>query len=131
MEKFYFSIQVLVIGFMVVMVTLFALYAILLLFNRLFNKPEQKKDEGKSALAETLPTTEGKADDRRIIAAVIAAVYQYMDSSGIYRHGPLKIAVQEAGSYSGKSWHIVGRKKLLESGYELEKIRRKKNREKF
>ena len=38
MDKFEFSVQVLVIGFSVVLLTLFVLYGILELFNLIFNR---------------------------------------------------------------------------------------------
>ncbi len=131
MENLDFALQVLVLGFSVVMVTLFGLYGVLILFNRLIYRPAVEPAEGKAtaepapARAESPPEENG-----RVVAAILAAVYQYIQGDKDYRFsGPLSIAVQPTGGGKGGSWKLAGRKVLLESSLELENIRRKKKRE--
>ncbi len=131
MESFDFALQIMVIGFTVVIVTLTGLYGILLIFARIFYK---KADDRPFNIASPGADSQGESDellqDRRKAAAITAAVYQYLvDQNSLTGKGILNIAVQPFGRTSEASWHIVGRKELLARRMELEKIRRKKKRE--
>ncbi len=127
MGQFEFAIQVLVLGFSVVLFALFLLYGILLLFSRLFNKNEQPiVDETPVIKTDALNPGKG-GPDQRLTVAVIAAVYQYMSAnSKYYKPGTVNISVQPIGESSNNNWQMVGRKLLLESKLELENIRRRK-----
>ncbi len=131
MENLDFALQVLVLGFLVVLVTLFGLYGILILFNRLLYQPATAPAESKPA-AEPQPSqaVSESEDNGRVVAAIQAAVYQYMQIEHAKPFsGPLSIAVQPSGGVRGGGWKYIGRKELLESSLELENIRRKKKRE--
>jgi len=131
MENLDFALQVLVLGFLVVMVTLFGLYFILILFNRLLYKPVSAPVESSTAAVTEPSRAESPPDDNgRIVAAILAAVYQYMQTDQAHSFtGPLSFAVRPAGGVKGGSWKFIGRKEQLESSLELENIRRKKKRE--
>ncbi len=131
MENLDFALQVLVLGFLVVIVTLFGLFGLLILFNRIFYHPTvaspEKKDTGEKKPVQQDDSLEG---NRRVIAAIQAAVYQYMQTEQAHAFtGPLNIAIQPTGGQVGSSWKLMGRKELLESSLELETTRRKKKHE--
>jgi len=131
MEEFDFAIQVMVIGFSVVLFTLFALYCIMLLFNRIFYKKGDKKTAGRPLIIPADSRSDSdKGINQRTAAVIAAAVYNYLQLESSYSQGKIiSIAVQPTGNSSGNSWQVVGRKSLLENKMELENIRRKKFRE--
>lgn len=131
MEDFDFAIQVMVIGFSVVLFTLFALYCVMLLFTRIFYKTGDKKTAGKPLVmpADSRSDSE-KGINQHTAAAITAAIYNYLQLEGSLSQGKIiSIAVQPAVTGSGNSWQVAGRKSLLENKMELENIRRKKLRE--
>ncbi len=130
MEQFDFAIQVMTVGFLVVLFTLFALYVILLLFARIFYKKETKTTQKAPAVpAATLKDTD-KSLDQRTTAAIVAAVYRYLQQESFFTTaGRINISVLPSSKAAGRSWQIAGRKSLLENKMELENIRRKKQRE--
>lgn len=133
MEKFEFAIQVLVIGFAVVLFTLFLLYGLLLLFSAVFHKnKEQQSTSGPTAKPLAAGTPSHSTLDfeaKRRIAAVMAAVYQYMQDQQLsFKPGSLRIIPVQPQS-SGNGWQAAGRRMLLQNRMELETIRRKKQRE--
>ncbi len=127
MDQYEFAIQVLVLGFSVVLFTLFILYGILLLFSRMFQKIDQPViDKTPAIITDALNHGKGGLD-QRVTVAIIAAVYQYMSANNkFFKPGAVNISVQPTGESYGNSWHIIGRKLLLESKLELENIRRRK-----
>ena len=127
MDQFEFAIQVLFLGFSVVLFTLFLLYGILLLFSRIFRKNEQPLVD-KTPIPGTNAVESGiGSTDRRLTVAIIAAVYQYMSiNSKHFKPGAVNISVTPTGGSCSNNWQIVGRKLLLENKLELENIRRKK-----
>ena len=130
MEKFDFAIQVLVIGFAVVMFTLFVLYGLLLLFARIFHKEDQKPAAAVRAGATAESQVGGKDDDKRRVAAIMAAVYQYMHLHQMLpQSGRISISVTPQEAMAGNGWQITGRRMLLQNRMELENIRRKNARE--
>lgn len=131
MENLDFALRVLVLGFLVVMVTLFGLYAILVLFNRFLYRTPSAPAEKKTALRKkTVPEQESEGEERRLVAAITAAVYQYLQTEQSHLFsGPISIAVHPSGGMAGNEWKVLGRKELLESSLELENIRRKKKLE--
>lgn len=129
MEKFDFAIQVLVIGFSVVMVALIALYLLLLLFAKIFHKENNKPAEVISAAADQTAVSKPD-DDRRLTSAITAAVYAYMQLNNIIPpSGRISIAVQQSGPPAANNWQVTGRRVLLQNSMDLETIRRKKQRE--
>jgi len=129
MEKFDFAIQVLVIGFSVVMVALISLYLLLLLFAKVFHKENKKTAE--AVPVDTDQVTFSKpADDRRLASAITAVVYVYMQLNNIlFFFGRISIAVQQPGPPAANNWQVTGRRALLQSSVNLETIRRKKQSE--
>jgi len=133
MNEINFAIQVMVLGFSVVIVTLVGLYFLLLVFARIF----YEKGSPKSTLPEKESEVTSKAEptkpdqESRKTAAIFAAVYRYLQLNNEIREGSrISIAVQPAGSSSTTGgWHITGRKALMENRMELERIRRMKQRE--
>ncbi|MGM0652556.1 MAG: OadG family protein [Bacillota bacterium] len=124
-----FALQVMVLGFSVVVVTLVGLYFILLIFTRIFNKKDRPVKKNESHQTETVVTDKPDEDDRKA-AAIFAAVYRYLQIKGdIKKDSRISIAVQSADLKSSGGWHIIGRKALMEKRMELERIRRMKQRE--
>ncbi len=129
MENLDFALQVLVLGFLVVIVTLFGLFGLLILFNRIFYRPAvtPPDDAGEKKFVQQVDSLEGNS---RVIAVIQAAVFQYMQTEQAHAFaGPISIAVQPTGGQVGSSWKFIARKELLESSLELENTRRKKKRE--
>ncbi len=124
-----FALQVLVLGFTVVLVTLISLFFLLILFNRIFYKKEKPaKSEGTTAPA-VASEPAGKAPEA-VIAAAMGAVYAYIEGMGAsYSPGRLTISVQQPGGGSANNWVINGRKRLQSGRIVLEQIRRNKQRE--
>ena len=132
MDKLDFAIQVLVLGFMVVVVTLFALYGILLFFNRIFYKGTDQTAVASSSDGKGYAETGDEDIMRRTTAVILAALYHYMqDDPSINRTGRINITVRASGSIGENNWRISGRKNILENRIELENIRRKKQIEKI
>jgi len=133
MDNLDFALQVMVLGFLVVMVTLFGLYGVLILFNRLLYQPVAAPAESKAAVEAKPAQGEGESaqeENGRVVAAILGAVYQYMQTEHAKAFtGPISIAVQTSGGAQGSSWKFIGRKEQLESSLELENIRRKNKRE--
>jgi Na+-transporting methylmalonyl-CoA/oxaloacetate decarboxylase gamma subunit len=127
MDQFEFAIQVLFLGFSVVIFTLFLLFGILLLFSRIFQTNEKPVIDTAPIIRTDAVKPGISSPDRLLNVAIIAAVYQYMSAnSSYYKPGPVKISVQPTGESCGNNWHIIGRKLLLENKLELENIRRRK-----
>ncbi|MFO7951637.1 MAG: OadG family protein [Bacillota bacterium] len=133
MENLNFALQVSVLGFLVVMVTLSGLYGILLLFNRLLYQPVAPSTDSK--IAEKTKPSQVKSfseENERVIAAIIAAVYQYMQIEHAKAFtGSVNISVQPSGGVKGNRWKHNGRKELLENRLELENIKGNKKRKNF
>ncbi len=126
MDKFDFALQVTVVGFSVVMVTLFLLYGILAVFSRLFNKEEIKDLKNESA-AISLSGHQIDTDNRVLTAVITAAVYSYLRSNGsTVKTAGIKITAQPASCSGMNSWQITGRRHLMETKAELETTRRNK-----
>ncbi|MCJ7806386.1 MAG: OadG family protein [Clostridia bacterium] len=130
MDNFEFSVQVLVIGFSVVLLTLFVLYGILELFNRIFNRAVVRSAANKATAGIDSPEIFNEGLNRRTTVAITAAVYQYMQGENAYiRSGRINIEVQSSSNGSVSMWQVNGRNMLLENKSELVNIRRTKNRE--
>ncbi|MBW6462616.1 MAG: OadG family protein [Firmicutes bacterium] len=129
MEKIEFAIQVMVIGFAVVMFTLLLLYGLLHLFNLIFTREKKGKNVTGAATTEAAPVNKD-FDNKRITAAIIAAVYQYMQGNNLLASaGRISFNVKPSESRTGDNWQITGRRVLLQNRMELETIRRKKHHE--
>lgn len=134
MDQFTFALQVLVIGFTVVLVTLFMLYGVLLLFARLLYKEEKEvTGDQKNILDDDkeISIITGE-NDGKVIAAIMAAVNEYLrqDDSSL-KVASIAISADQAGNLVSNNWKIIGRKTLMENRVALEKIRRKRRSEKI
>jgi Na+-transporting methylmalonyl-CoA/oxaloacetate decarboxylase gamma subunit len=129
MEKFDFAIQVLVIGFSVVMVALIALYLLLLLFAKLLYKENKIPAEAFSVVVNQAAASKPD-DDNRLTSVITAAVYAYLQLNNLMPpSGRISIAVQQSGPPATNNWQVTGRRALLQNSMDLETIRRKKQRE--
>ncbi len=129
MNNLDFAFQVMVIGFLVVMFTLFLLFAILIIFSRIFKKTEKYPLSAEPIGDDGNINTAENVIDPRIIAAITASIYEYMHNCNNYFNpGGVNISIQHARN---NNWKYLGRKRLLETSNELAEIRRKKQRENF
>lgn len=129
MEKFDFAIQVLVIGFSVVMVALIALYLLLLLFAKLLYKENKIPVEAFSVVVDQAAASKPD-DDNRLASVITAATYAYLQLNNLMPpSGRISIAVQQSGPPAANNWQVTGRRVLLQNSMDLETIRRKKQRE--
>lgn len=128
-----FAIQVMVLGFSVVIVTLVGLYFLLIVFARIFYErggPKTTLPEKESPIkSKAAPAKPG--EESRKTAAIFAAVYRYLQLSNEIKEGSrISIAVHPSGASSATGgWHIIGRKALMENRMELERTRRMKQHE--
>lgn len=131
MDKMEFALQVLVIGFSVVMFTLLLLYGLLHLLSMIFNRSKKEKVLVDVSSTAAVPVIRG-ADDKRLTAAIIAAVYQYMQTDSLLASagsGRVNFNVKPVDNKSSDNWQMTGRKLLLQGRTDLETIRRKKQHE--
>ena len=127
MGQYEFAIQVLVLGFSVVLFALFLLYGILLIFSRIFTKNDQPTVDKTPVIVTGSLNPGSGGPDHRLTVAITAAVYQYMSANDkYYKPGMVNISVQPAGNSYSNNWQTIGRKLLLENKLELENIRRRK-----
>ncbi len=117
-EKFIFSMQIIFLGFSVVMVILFALYGLILLFNR-FSSRMVKKEE--RAVFREVPD---EVLSPRLAAAISAAVNCHRTANSSCT-GSLRLGVNRPET-RGSRWLTAGRKDLLENRVHLEISRREK-----
>lgn len=129
-----FAFQVLILGFCVVMVTLVALYLVLILFNRIFTRKVHEHGE-KDKLSST--TSVGfpehlfvnSSEEKRITAAIFAAIYEYMKADRSFIPAGFMVTAATDVKAAENSWRLSGRKDMLESQLKLEELRRKKQHE--
>lgn len=127
MQGFDFALQVMVIGFSVVIVTLAGLYGILLVFTRIFYKDDRHIVSGPFTGNNTTDEELEAEQERRKTAAIIAAVNQYIvESESLKTGNRFKAAVQASYQSAGDSWQMGGRREMLESRTVIENIRRKR-----
>jgi hypothetical protein len=100
------------------------------LFGIIFHREDGRPHPGKTSTAKGIVA--GPADDKKIKAAIMGAIYQYMEAGGSPGSGAnLSFTVTPDEFMPGNSWKLQGRKNLLNRRVELETIRRKKQRENF
>ena len=131
MDKLDFALQVMVVGFTVVLVTLFLLYGILIVFSRIFNKKEIKDPKSETA-AKSPPKVEAGADNSTLTAVITAAIYSYLESyAPSISAATIRVTAQPVGGGATNSWQLIGRRHLMEGKAELETTRRNIKREKI
>lgn len=119
-EKITFTMQIFALGFSVVMVVLFLLYALLALVNGLWSRPPKKIER-----KEPLPPEEISNDgySLQLAAAITAAINRYRSVSS-----PEQGAVRDGrgpAEVKGSRWAAAGREALLENSILWVKIRGK------
>jgi len=140
MENITFGLEVLVIGFTVVMVTLYVLYLILLGFSRCCArpaKPEPKKeqiitpppavlDEVGLAPVAAAVSQHAFGTAPEVVAAITAAITACLEMpSGQFEI----VSVQPAFSAQGPAnWPLSGRKRLMERRQDLSMFRRERRK---
>ncbi len=130
MDEMSFALKVLFLGFSVVMVTLLLLYFILIIFSRLLNRTVKKAEPAAPVCRTKAATVLAAGIPVHVAAVITAAIYSL-------RHGhpdrPVRISISPgAAARPGivKNWAAAGRKTLLESSLEVERLRRKRLNEK-
>jgi Na+-transporting methylmalonyl-CoA/oxaloacetate decarboxylase gamma subunit len=124
MGKFEFAIQVMVIGFTVVLVTLFLLYGILIIFSRLFSRPESQSGKRGPIERKTLPV-DTATTQAKVTAAITAAVSSYLEGQGnIAKTGKINVRPRPIAVSTSNNWQITGRKMLMQGASDIEKTRR-------
>lgn len=131
MDKLEFALQVMVIGFSVVMFTLLLLYGLLHLFSIIFTRNKREKFKVEVSNTGAVPVIKN-ADDKRLTAAIIAAVYRYMQADSMLASagaGKINFIVKPVDNKNDDNWQMTGRRRLLQGRMDLETIRRKKYHE--
>ncbi len=130
MNNLDFAIQVMVVGFLVVVFILFLLFGILLIFNRIFYSEESNPSMNRLVPAHNTKLI-APGIEPQIVAAVSAAIYQYLINEKPALSRAIISISAESAVKRGNDWKISGRKALLEKSGELANIRRQKQRENF
>ena len=114
MGKFEFAIQVMVIGFTVVLVTLFLLYGILIFFSRIFSRSDRLSSKKRPLESNNL-SEKNDLNQAAVIAAITAAVSSYLESQGgLVRTGKIIVKPRSAAVPVSNNWQIIGRKILMQ-----------------
>lgn len=122
-----FALQVMVVGFTLVLFTLFVLYLIIIVFGRLF-APRLPSFEDAALLFEEEPvTTDGLTTKKTAI--ISAAVYAYLcdPTAG----GFVIKKIEPVHSSFTNRWASEGRKELINMNQEIAKLRREKSGKKI
>ncbi len=131
MDKLDFALEVMVVGFTVVLATLFLLYGILIVFSRIFNKKETK-DSKREIAAKGPSKLELGAENTAMTAVITAAIYSYLESSTpSFSAAAIRVTAQPTSGSTVNNWQISGRRHLMEGKAELETTRRNNKREKI
>ncbi|MDY6827196.1 MAG: hypothetical protein SVV67_08510 [Bacillota bacterium] len=122
MNNLDFALQVVVLGFLVVLSILLLLYVILLLLNRLQFLLHKSQE----------PLIVEGEQNKIITVAVISAVYRYMQmEDNIYNLQSLRITCQPLINNSRMNWRMERHKELLNNEVRLNQSRRGKPNENF
>jgi Na+-transporting methylmalonyl-CoA/oxaloacetate decarboxylase gamma subunit len=131
MDKLDFALEVMVVGFSVVLATLFLLYGILIAFSRIFNKKEIKNPKTDAAPKSPVQFVGGE-DNAALTAVITAAIYSYLENNApSFNAAGFRITALPGSDCAVNNWQISGRRQLMEGKAELETTRRNKRREKI
>jgi Na+-transporting methylmalonyl-CoA/oxaloacetate decarboxylase gamma subunit len=131
MDKIDFALEVMVVGFTVVLVTLFLLYGILIAFSRVFSKKEIKDQKTDAGTKSPTQSTGGAVNDT-LTAVISAAVYSYLENNAPSLNAVgFRVTALSGKDLADNNWQISGRRQLMEGKAELETTRRNKKREKI
>jgi len=126
MEQLLFAVQIMVLGFSVVLLTLFLLFLLIALMGRFIGLASTNFSRGTTVTPQVhnLHTI-----DPAKVAAISAVLYGYLEKN--YRHKSFRICHIERMTPYKNSWLREGRKELLYMNDEVEKRRREKHGQKI
>ncbi len=131
MEDLIFALEVMVLGFVLVLFTLFILFLIILFIGKFFGlKEDSYKDRVINIEEADFPRFQfiSGGEPASKIAAITAAITAYLsDADKEYTIKKIEPVYEQ---FSGK-WALQGKKELLNMGKELEKLRREKSGKKI
>ncbi len=117
-DKFLFSMKVFTLGFSVVMIVLFALYALTNLFNRLTSPAVNKQEE-------SAPRQSAGGGPSPQLAAAIAAAINYHRNACFESIAP-PVRPIKLPEVEGSRWQAAGREELAGKSNMVDLLRRKK-----
>lgn len=120
-----FALQVMLVGFSLVLFTLFMLYLVIIILGRFF-APEISAVPESISTAREVPVTDGLTAQKA--AVVSTAVYAYLYES------PSDYIIKKIEPVQVKHidrWASEGRRELLKMNQEIEKLRREKSGKKI
>lgn len=121
MDDLLFAVQVMILGFSTVLMTLLALYLLFLLFGRLLGPSREYTRETKVS-----PTLKPLGEDvpAEKVAAITAAVYAYLSHTyGKERTFKIMHVSRSEKTAGENAWSLEGRKELLNQYEELERVK--------
>ena len=131
MENLVFGFEILVIGLIVVMVTLFILALLLICFSKIFTPQEKANKEVRKAadrVAAAISTPESANDVKpEVIAATMGALLFALDTGTHVYNNPI-ISRINAVEQQSNMWAQSGRTRLLHLRQDFALLRRGKNR---
>ena len=129
MDNIDFALQVMILGFVLVMFTLFLLYLVIILLGKFFGISttwDSEITEIEEGDLEEKWVVEGVSPEK--VAAIVAAINTYMLEPSAYT---IKKIEPLGKKQISSKWAIQGRKELLNMQEELDQIRREKSGKKI
>ena len=125
MENLYFGVEVMVVGFLIVMIALLTLAFILVLFEKLL--APKKKKETAAALKTSHPATSSPGESKgldeqgEVVAAIAASLSLFLEK-------PFRIhRIAPAGGGEQSRWILANRTRSVQLSKELVFYRRRRN----
>ncbi len=113
MDKIGFALEVVAVGFTVVMVTLFLLYGILVVFSRIFKRKVITDPKSETA-AKSPPKVETETVNSNLTAVITAAIYRYLESNTpSFNAATVRVTAQPTNNRTVNNWQIIGRRQLM------------------
>ncbi|NLM45455.1 MAG: hypothetical protein GX200_01445 [Firmicutes bacterium] len=121
MDNLVLSLEILAIGFAVVMATLYLLYLVLLLFGKAVARATSCRSDKNGETPRGVITEQTGGEPEEIIAAIAAAVSAFL---GTAQQKFSLVSVKPQAGTAGSVWIETGRKNLLNKSRELALQRR-------
>ncbi len=131
-DNIIFGLEVMVIGFTIVLITLYLLHLILVGFGKLCVMPSKAESKKKSQLAQQAPLSDiseaasaqfNCKNSSEVVAAITAVISAYLDLPS----SQFKIvSLQPSSQANGNNWVLTGRKRAIERRQDLAAFRREK-----
>ncbi|NMA91690.1 MAG: OadG family protein [Firmicutes bacterium] len=130
MDRSAIAFQVVTLGFGVTLTALIALYLLLNIFGRAFDRQKKNTPEP-GAIVTTKPVvsveTSPSKIEGRIVAAIVGSISSLLLDEPAKQPFKISITPSLAAGHTGKAWLLTGRKELMTGALKLAALRRRGN----